>query len=25
EKVARHHWLGVGLIMIGIVLLGGSL
>ncbi|MCI1899945.1 MAG: 4-amino-4-deoxy-L-arabinose-phosphoundecaprenol flippase subunit ArnE [Enterobacter sp.] len=25
ERVARHHWLGVGFIMIGIVLLGGSL
>ena len=25
EKVAAHHWLGVGLIMAGIVLLGGSL
>ena len=25
EKVAFHHWLGVGLIMAGIVLLGGSL
>lgn len=25
ERVALHHWLGVGLIMAGIVLLGGSL
>ncbi|WP_312069912.1 4-amino-4-deoxy-L-arabinose-phosphoundecaprenol flippase subunit ArnE [Lelliottia nimipressuralis] len=25
EKIAFHHWLGVGLIMAGIVLLGGSL
>ena len=24
-KVALHHWLGVGLIIIGIVILGGSL
>ena len=25
EKVALHHWLGVGFIIIGIVILGGSL
>ena len=25
ENVASHHWLGVGLIIIGIVILGGSL
>ncbi|WP_368544153.1 4-amino-4-deoxy-L-arabinose-phosphoundecaprenol flippase subunit ArnE [Enterobacter soli] len=25
EKVAANHWLGVGLIMVGIILLGGSL
>lgn len=25
ENVAAHHWLGVGLIMAGIMLLGGSL
>ena len=25
ENVALHHWLGVGLIIIGIVILGGSL
>lgn len=25
EHVAPHHWLGVGLIMTGIMLLGGSL
>lgn len=25
EKVAPHHWLGVGFIIIGIILLGGSL
>ncbi|HDR2159790.1 TPA: 4-amino-4-deoxy-L-arabinose-phosphoundecaprenol flippase subunit ArnE [Enterobacter cancerogenus] len=25
ERVAAHHWLGVALIMVGIVLLGGSL
>jgi undecaprenyl phosphate-alpha-L-ara4N flippase subunit ArnE len=25
EKVAMNHWLGVGFIIVGIVLLGGSL
>ncbi|MBM3071848.1 4-amino-4-deoxy-L-arabinose-phosphoundecaprenol flippase subunit ArnE [Lelliottia sp. RWM.1] len=25
EKIAPHHWLGVGFIMVGIILLGGSL
>ena len=25
ENVALHHWLGVGLIIVGIVILGGSL
>ncbi|WP_333853181.1 4-amino-4-deoxy-L-arabinose-phosphoundecaprenol flippase subunit ArnE [Leclercia sp.] len=24
EEIAMHHWLGVGLIMVGIFLLGGS-
>ncbi len=24
EQVAAHHWLGVGLIIVGIILLGGS-
>jgi len=25
EHVAAHHWLGVGFIIIGIIVLGGSL
>ena len=25
ENVAAHHWIGVGFIMVGIILLGGSL
>jgi undecaprenyl phosphate-alpha-L-ara4N flippase subunit ArnE len=25
ENVAPHHWLGVGFIIIGIIVLGGSL